>query len=290
VTDPIFAPYVPTYANRTPYITPAEFTSAGTGVNVSAIIPGGTAQANADALAQIIARASSMADDYCQQVIAATVDTVSGSYRVQQGVLKVSAPFTPVVSVNQVQVGREPSALETLTDLSNVWIDRKIITVPVQGVQFRGGYFARPDRLFAVIQYVNGWANTLTSDVAGRASTTIPVASTIGIAPGMQLTIYDTGQSEQVTVQSVTPTSIQTVQPLQFVHNTGVSVSALPGFVKQAVILITAAIIKTRGSDAIVMPKLGGQPAEKTSLATPGTGKSELDRAATLLQPIARTW
>lgn len=293
MAEPIFAPYVPTYANRTPYITPAEFSSAGTGVNVSQIIPGASTVANADALAQIIARASSIADDFCHQVLAATVDTVSGAYRVQRdGTLKVSAPFTPVVSVNQIQLGREPSALTELSDLSKVWIDQKIITIPLAGFQARGGYWSRPDRMFAVIQYVNGWANTLTTDAVGKSTSVIPVLSTVGIAPGMQMTVYDigNGQSEQIIVASTTDTTITTATPLSFVHDTGVAVSALPPFVKQAVVHITAGLIKSRGVQAIVMPPLGQQPKQETGYGATGTGKAEMDRAAQLLAPIVRTW
>ncbi len=290
---PAVALYVPTYASRSAYLTSAEYVASPTGVNVSQLVVGGTAQQNADALTQTIARASSLADSYCYQVLAATVDTQVGKWRVQRdGTIKVPLAFTPVVQINGVQLGYQPNMMTTLTDLSNVWVGRKVAEIPVLGVQFPNSSLNSPlqrsttGQMYAAVTYVNGYANTLLTSAPTVGATSFTVDSILGILPGMPLTLHDPSQTEHVTVLSVAGNTVTIVSPLTFAHAVGINVSALPESIKQAVVLLTSALIKTRGSEAIVMSSMRGQPS-KTSKIEDG-GLEEIDLAVVMLEPFRR--
>jgi hypothetical protein len=60
----------------------------------------------------------------------------------------------------------------------------------------------------------------------------------------------------------------------------------LPESIKQAVVLLTSALIKTRGSDALVMGSMRSQP-NKVSKTEDG-GLEEIDLAVDMLEPFRR--
>lgn len=277
----IVNPIVPTYASRTPYLTPAEYTASPTGVDVSSLVAGGSAQQNADALAQTIARASSWVDTECRKILAATLDTQAGRYRVSaDNTIRIPLDNTPIVAVVDVSVGSSQAGVQLLpaTTIPLVEISRKTITVPVQ--------FPAGAAVAAVVHYVNGYANSLLSGAAAAGATTIAVDSTLGIIPGMQVTIYDPGATEQVTVVAVAGNAVTLAAPLLFQHQADVAVSALPPAIKQATVLKTSALIKTRGDSAFVMPSLGSEPTQKQTLDPSGSGDETI--AAELLAPFRR--
>ncbi|MEC5149229.1 hypothetical protein [Cryobacterium sp. GrIS_2_6] len=291
MSPPASALYVPTYASRSPYLTPAEYLASPTGVNVSQLVVGGTPQQNADALSQTIARASSLADDYCYQILGATLDTQAGRYRVSnEGTLKVPLAFTPVIQVTNVSVGPQPSMMASLPDLSNVWVGRKVTEIPILAMSFpMPGATSRTASgyLYAAVTYVNGYANSVLTAATNGGATTILVDSTLGVLPGMQLTIHEPGVSERVNVLSVTGNTATLAAPLVNLHSAGANVSALPEAIKQAVVLLTSALIKTRGSEALVMSSMRGQPA-KTAKVEDG-GLEEIDLAVEWLSRHRRT-
>lgn len=294
---PVFAPYVPAYATYTPYLTAAEYLAEPTGVDVGQLIPGKTIATNTAALIRVIARASSFADNICQQILAATSDIQAGVYRVQRdGTIIVPVNYTPIIELTDVAVGYSPTTLTSLPDLSGCWLQNKVAIVPIGGVS--GTAFtppgspsvaAGPGRVFARLTYVNGYAHTLSSAVATAGTSQVQVVNPLGIFPGLPFTIYDSGSTEQNTVAATYTTgstTVPTVTPLLNTHAAGVSVSALPGFAREAVISLTSALIKTRGSEAVAMPMMAGQADHIQALA-PGAGE-DLDLAIELLQPLRR--
>ncbi len=279
---PISAPNVSTYASRSPYITPREYLASPTGVDVSELTLGGNDSDNEDALAQTIARASSWIDTFCRKVLAATLDTHSGLFRVQRdGTIKVPLPNTPILEVVGASTGATPSTISPLADLSNVWIDRKVATIPLSSRGFGSFGIPHTGKVFAVVQYVNGFANCLLTADASIEDTTITVDSALGVFPGLQMTVYDPGASETVFVASVDGNVITLAEPLQNDHEAGINVSALPPAVKQAAVLKTSALIKTRGSDSYVMPLMGAEPTQTT--VSTGGGSDDEAIAADLL-------
>lgn len=296
VGGPVFAPTVSTYATRIPYLTPAEYLNAPTGVDTSNLIPGGSPSQQTAALAQAVVRGSAWADTICKKILAATLDTQAGRYRIHRdGALRVPVDFTPLVAVAAASVGDSPASTIQLPDLSVLELGLKVVTLPASGgarISDCYGHAARGYR-FASLTYVNGFANTGVTAAAAAGAMSLTVANPLGIFPGMTLTLIDGGNTELVTIASSfvpTVTAAPTVVPLTAALASGKSVnavlSALPGEIKEAVTLLTSAVIKTgRGAEAIEMPHFGSQ-GDKTS--SDAHGLEELEVAIDLLADHVR--
>lgn len=291
-TTPVLAPNIATYAVRAPYITPSEFREAGTGADYKQLVPGRASVQEQDAaLARVIARASSWADTYCNKVLAATADITAGVVPVQNdGSLAVPLPNTPVIAVTAVSIGMTGASVSPMSDLSGVWIDGNIVRIANWGdATCTPG--ARSDRRFVAVTYVNGWANAVLTAAAAAGATSITVDNPLGIYPGMVLTVDDGGASEQAVVSATYVAGAKTVTlaaALTYDHAIGVGASMFPQFIKQAVILYTASLIRTRGSSAIVMGQTGAQADQTTSSVVGGSREQKL--AETLLASLRRAW
>lgn len=302
---PVTAPYAPSYATYTPYITPAEYLAEPTGVDVSQLIPGvSSAAAQTAVLTRVIGRASSWADQYCRKILAATSDVQSGEYRVfRDGTIRVPVDNTPLIQVTNVNIGLVAGQLAPLADLSKCRLDKKVVRIPTAAAASTmpplpdaAAAYARYGSFFADVTYVNGYAHALTAASSAAGAMVIQVIGTgLGIVPGLPLTIYDGAangaNTEQVTVaptyQFGSP-FVPLTGPTLNAHGAGCSVSALPGFVREAVICMTSALIKTRGSDAYVMP---GGPRQQMKVAEMMPGADEdIDLAMELLEPLRRVW
>lgn len=285
------APNVATYSTRKTYVTPAEFKAAPTGVDVSQLVPGGNPAANAAALVMQLQRASAYADNFCQKVIAATVDVQAGQYRVQRdkalgAVIKVPLDNTPVIAISDIRTGRTPGSITLQPTPGNLWIGRKVVTIPVGG--------APGDHMFAQISYVNGWANTALTAAAAPGALSLTVASSLGIMPGQQLNIQSPNNAETLTVDmSYTPSNIAintlvpVTTPIVGTYGIGDTVTAFPQDIKQAVILIAKSLIKTRGSESIVISSTSSQP-DSIDRLEHGVS-SDMDMALDLLSPYRRS-
>lgn len=307
---PVTAPYAPSYAFSIPYLTPAEYMAEPTGVDVSQLIPKNSSPAaQTAALTRVIGRASSWADQYCRKILAATIDVQSGEYRLRSdGTIRVPLDNTPIVQVTGVNVGFIAGRLQPLADLSGIRFRRKTISIPMSStagtwqVAPAGGVTAGFGNCFADVSYINGFAHALTANACAAGATSLQLAGTpagfgVGIVPGLPLTIYDGGangiNTETVVVDSTYVFGSATV-PLAFptlnAHGVGCSVSALPGFARQAVIGFTSALIKTRGSEALVMPAgPGGVHSFKEEDLMPGASE-DVNIAMELLEPLRRVW
>lgn len=285
----ITAPDVGTYSTRTQYVTAAEFKAAPTGVDTSQLVPGGSVAANTQALEMQLQRASAMADNWCNQVIAATVNTQSGLWDVRsQGdgcsAIKVPLNFTPILGVIDVQVGALPSRMVELADYTNVWIGEKVVTIPV---------YSWASKLYATVKYVNGYANTALTTAPAIGDMALTVASPLGIMPGQQLNVQGGTNGETVTVDPAWVPQVAGINvtvpittPLVNAYLPGDTVTAFPQDIKQAIILIAKSLILTPGDQAIVIPTYGSQPTQTQSL-TPSVA-SDLDMAAAALTPYRR--
>jgi hypothetical protein len=289
VAAPVYAPWVPTYATYTPYINSADFLAEPTGVDTSQLIPGGTPDENKAALVRVIARASSEADRICQQVLAATTDIQTGTYRVQRDdvsglpVLGVPVKYTPLIEVSDVRVGSTVPLLTSLPDLSGIRFEQKVAWVPVPGA------LATYRRLYAQMTYVNGYAHTLLAAPAPAGASSITLKGALGAFPGLPMTIYDGAGTEPVAIgASYVPGSatVPLAAPLAFGHGPGVTVSALPPFVRDAVINLVASLVKVRGAEAFTMASVMEQPTHIQTTQAGGT--TEYQRAKDLLAPLAR--
>ena len=280
----------------TPYLTIAEYKQAPTAVDVDDLVGGGSASLNDRELTNVIARASSWIDSHCNQVISATQDTESFRARVSRdGMLKLHPRYWPVVSVVSASFGSLPSAMQTL-DVSTAWIEPMAIVFPLVGnaasflggLQFSKVYSSTVDQ-FVTLTYVNGYANTLLSTSSLAAATSLIVADRTGFMPIMSFMIYDGVSSETVTISSsFTPTvgagSVTLAAGCVYAHSAGISLSGLPPAVKQAAIYMTNVILKSRGSQALVM----GGLSPSQMISSNEAASSDYRSACDLLAPYRR--
>lgn len=299
----LLPPYVTTYSTRTPYVTAAEFMNTPTGVDVENLIPEGSVLTNTQTLNNILLRASGWADSLCDQVLCPTVDTKTGRFMLKRNnTLEIPLPYWPVVNVTGIQAGWTPSTLSTsIIDWANAWAGQDgILIAPLQGAAntvvpsppYYYSKFYGPD-MFAVVTYVNGWANTgLTSAVAAGASS-LPVANALGIAPGQQLAVYSQTAGEVVTVaspwtapNSAAPATVPIVGTLQNAYAKDDVVTAMPQEIKQAVIQLAICLIKTRGAEAFVLESIDSTPHDTDS--KDAAALSEFDLAEDLLNRYHR--
>jgi len=281
---PVVAPYVPTYANYTPYVSAVEVFNWPVGADVSQLVVGGNTPANNAALTEILLEASAEADSICKKVLAATLDVEADEYRIwRDGTIHVPVKYAPLLSVNAVSIGTAAGQLTPLADLSGIWPGTKVVRIPVPTfppVNFMTApstpTIARPDHVFAQVTYVNGWAyTTLAAPAAQNAQQLTPV-NVLGIVPGLTMTLRDGPNTEVVTVSPTYVMGSATVPltaPLQFAHVAGTTLSAMPPAVKLAVINLAKWIVKGRGSKAVVMdsvqPNVSMRP-KKTQTSDPG--------------------
>lgn len=292
------APNVTTYATRSIYVTPAEFKAAPTGMDVSQLIPGGNPAQQIAALVMQLQRASGVADKICRKVLGATLDTQAGSYRVQNDpnlgpVIRVPLDSTPIVAVAGASVGTTPAAMTALTDLSNVWISKKTATIPLGGNSCTGTS-RWSGKQFASVQYINGWVNTTLYALAKPGDVAVTVTSTLGIMPGQQLNLVNTSNSETVTVDpayipsnTATNALIPITTPAVGTYAAGDTVTNMPQEIKQAVILIAKSLIKTRGSESIVIASTTSQPEHVSGMESGVT--SDMEMAEYLLEDYKRS-
>lgn len=300
---PVTAPFAPSYASYISYLTPAEYLAEPTGVDVTQLLPGvSTVAAQTAVLTRVIGRASSWADQWCRKILAATLDVQSGEYRVfNDGTIRVPVDNTPLIQVTNVALGAVAGQLANLPDLSRCRLGKKVVRIPTAGRPLPpspqlAAACARQGWLFADVTYVNGYAHAQTVATAPAGTMILQVSgSGLGIVPGLSLTVYDGAANGVNTEQVVVGSSYQfgsqfvpLAAPTQYPHGVGCSVSALPGFVREAVICFTSALIKTRGSEALVMPSGPGQ-ASKLEELMPGAGE-DINMAMELLEPLRRVW
>ncbi|MDQ0241166.1 hypothetical protein [Arthrobacter bambusae] len=295
------APNVTTYASRSIYVSPSEFKAAPTGVDVSQLIPGDNNQAHQlNALVMQLQRASAVADKICNKVLGATMDTQAGYYRVQNDpglgpVIRVPLNFTPIIAVAGVSVGTTPSTMAPVTDLTNLWIGSKAVTVPIGGTGPSPSPFQSRSsgKRYTTVTYLNGWANTTLQANAAANATSITVTAALGIMPGQQLNLMNTNNSEIVTVDpSYIPSNaavnvlVPLTAPIVGTYTAGDTVTNMPQEIKQAVILIAKSLIKTRGSESIVIASTTSQPEHIQGLESGVT--SDMEMAEYLLSAYVR--
>lgn len=251
----------------TPYLTVAEYKQAPTSIDYSNLVTGSTDPAVQDAeLANVIARASSWMDNYCNQILGATNDTEQRRARISNdGTIRVHPDNNPVLAVTDFAYGFATNSLTSLSDCSSIWIEDQSFVVPLWQSQLSWSsqgplQFGLPSspraNVYIRYTYVNGYASTLLTANASAGATSITVKSGIGFLVGDMFTIYDGLATEQCVVDSsyvFGSTTIPLASPLSYAHTSGVAVSSLPPVVKEAAILVTTAFIKMRGDSSMTM-------------------------------------
>lgn len=283
----------------TPYLTIEEYKQAPTAVDYSNLVLASSDPAVQDAeLKNVIARASSWMDTFCNQVLAATEETEQQRSRLRgDGMLAMHPRYFPIVALKSVSYGITPNNLVAYADPSQGWIEDQQFVLPYtatttnyssQGpVQF--GMPAMPrSQVYVNYTYISGYANTTLAANASASATSITVADATGITAGLRMTIYSGMNTETITVKntySFGSTTVPLESPLANAQTSGVSVSALPPAVKQAAILVTTAFIKVRGDNSLTMDMVT-TPHQNSAVNKNIT--TDLELAKELLAPFRR--
>jgi hypothetical protein len=235
-----------------------------------------------------------MVDGYCYQVLAATVDTEERRARVRSdGTIRFPLRYKPVIQVSKIEVGYRPSQMGELPSLDDVAIGLNgVIEIPYVGGFGAYGFntsWGTSGTPLVRVTYLNGYANTVLGATVTPGATSVTLGSVLGVFPGTVLQLSDpTVGTELLTVGSayvVGATAVPLVSPLRYAHAAGVSVSNLPPRVKQATILLAASLIRTRGSDAIVLQLLDSS---QTAPGLPQPVTRDIQLAQDLLSTFRR--
>ncbi len=289
-----------THKFSTPYLTNAEYKSAPTSIDIDNLVFNSSDPDVQDSeLANVIDRASSWIDTFCNQILGATHETESQRARISSdGYIKFHPRYNPVIALTALQYGNPSTDLITVQDCSVAWIEDQQILFPYaymsslftsQGPLQFGAPYANGTQVYLKYTYVNGYANSLIATATATQST-LTVTNAVGITAGLEMKIYDGMYSERVTVaDSYTfgSTTIPLTAPLVYTHTAGVSISALPPAIKEAAILVTTAMLKVRG-DASMTMGIGTSPMSASSDGVTQNIGSDMGMAMDLLKPYRR--
>jgi len=249
-----------------PNLTLQEFKNAPTAIDIDNLVFNSIDPDEQDAeLQNVIERASSYVDTYCNQILGATVDTEQQRVRIgRDGTIKFHPNNAPIIAVTDLWYGADPNNMIQATDPSVCWLESQSVvfpyvnlstTVTSQGPLSFGFPYYNSSVCYLKYSYINGYENDLiVSATAGQS--TLTVKTGIGFRAGLTVKIYDGLSSEFVTVASnyvFGSTTIPLTAPLAYSHSAGVSISALPSAIKEATILVTTAMLKVRGDNSMVM-------------------------------------
>lgn len=299
-SGPALPVYVLDYAASLPYLTRQEYLNDPNGVDISDLVPNGSPAQQAAALDATIMRASSWADSICNQMLAASIDVVDGYFRVRaDSTVQVPVEETPIIAVTGVNWGWKagPANVVALTDLGSLWIQRKVVQIPLfQSTNVttpRAFGYGTANQVYVAVQYVSGYANTRLSATVAAGSSTLPVVSAAGIVKGLSLTVSDGANTEDVQVASsyvFGSLSVPLVSPTTLLHTVSsdldVAVTALPDTVKQAVSFLTTCLVKVRGTEAFTMDTIPSTPTTQT--ITEAGGSVDYQAAQDMLSSFTR--
>lgn len=300
-----YATYDTSYAARTPYLTTAEYQNAPQALDLNNLISGNNA-ANLTALQETIARASSWVDQYtCGMwgTLCATQNAENNRIWMSRDyTFRVRTKYQPILSVDAfafTQVGTSFSLAASVTPAGNVWIEpQEFVVNPFASSSFSGnglnlsgwyggGCGGATGEYYCSWLYTNGWPNTTLAVNASVGATQIIPTNVTGIYPGTMLTLYDLPNDEAIQVSpsyqvgaSVVPFAI----PLSYSHTTAATITNLPPAIKQAAIWATSAMIKQRGSGALIMEDMGAT--KEVESGNPQNSNSDWWRAEELLIPF----
>lgn len=289
-----------THKGSTPYLTNQEFLNAPTSLDIDNLVFNSSdPDVQASELTNVIQRASSWCDVYCNQVLGATSETENQRTRITpDGYIKIHPRYWPVIAVTDLWYGNPSTQLYQASDVSQCWVEDQQILYPYaqmpsmmtsQGPLQFGFPSYSGSQVYVKYTYINGYANT-TIVTAVQSTSVITVKEGFGITAGMQLKIYDGMYSEYVTVADTYVFGSKTVpivDPLDYNHEAGVSISALPPAVKEACILVTSAFIKVRGDSSMTM-SIGSSPSAYATSNIPADIAGDLNMAMNLLKPFRR--
>lgn len=238
---------------RVPYVSPAAFRAHPTYLDTDGLRVNDADPAHQTAqLAVTLLEASTWADNQCNQPLGAHVKVQKFRQRLDRyGRLLVHADENPVTAVVGLSWGYSPTAMNTVTDLSGVWLEDErqiVVTLPGPSIPSSAGLqFGGPTgELYVQMVYTAGFVATVLGAAANVGATTLTVADSTGILPGGSYRIWEPGVEETVTVSptwtppaaTVPPAaaSVTLAVPALFAHTAGHDFSSLPAEARDAIV------------------------------------------------------
>ncbi|MDE2106428.1 MAG: hypothetical protein KGL39_54940 [Patescibacteria group bacterium] len=292
-STPVANPAVGGSGTPYPYVSNSQFDFAPTGVDTSNLYPGGSAQQQAQVLADVLRRSSAWADRIAFGAdpaakgasLCATLSVEVAEVPILNGEIRLVCDYKPIIQINGVDTGPNMGALSGIGDnvAGQIRIGRRTIYVPMWAQGVRNNDVGNPNpyntlsgKVVAVWSYVNGYPHTqLVSNITAATSIctvqpTDGASGLLGIIPNQsQFTIVDGANTESFTVQAVGSTvvsgitypTLTSVTPFKNSHIVPTApdflpVTSLPADVSQAVIFLTTALIKTEGDNSLVLEEL----------------------------------
>ncbi|HEX7355312.1 MAG TPA: hypothetical protein VF288_10830 [Mycobacteriales bacterium] len=318
-TSPIVTPgtQAGTAVRSASYISPSQYRFAPTAVGTQALVAGSTDQAadSLASLARVIARASAWIDEHCfhrsDGTLAASVSTEWDWARVKpDGSVALVCNFAPVIAVTGVGVGPNPSGAQDIDQATanDISVHGKVIELPGSWAQgstrgFFGNWPSVNGSVYAVWSYVNGWPHATLADACAAGATSLSLtpavagtASVDGIFAGTALTIHDRASTETVVAASPpSGGSLALSSPTLYAHTPpgapdSVTVSAIPPAVEQACVLLTSFLVKTQGTRAMDLPRLGSASTSQKERFARAGALDDFDTAARLLKPYVTVY
>lgn len=279
-------PNVTAVVSSSPYLTVAELKRSPIYTQLQKLVPGASAADNDAELGRIIMRVSAMINGETRQNLVASVDTEANWATISDvGDLRIHTRGNPIVSVTSVSVGVDPYSLVAVSDLSRVDLDPWQITIPARALGF--GCRGRR-RVWAEWTYVTGYPVTTLAAPALAGATSVTVVDATGVVAGQTtLTVEDGKWLEAVTPVAVAG-NVLTVAPLEFAHQEGVGVNALPGDIQEAALILISRLHNT-WSLSMGAVTHDGTGARKNPNA-PGIGTRFLCDPGVILEPYKRPW
>ncbi|MFF4403590.1 hypothetical protein [Streptomyces sp. NPDC001404] len=290
-------------------------TAAPTGVSWSSIpSPKSTPDQQYAEQLNLCARASAMVNSFCNVPLRATIDTElltgPGDFRFQlqptgrARLLLSRPPVVQVLSGQWTPAGAFPAQWTPIAG-SQFRIEKPLMgvygtTAPGtseggQAVLLAPGIvnWSRGRQACDVqVTYLNGWPHASLNAKATAGTQALNVDDITGW-PGAAGTVHDAAGQEAVAVTAVTPATAGAVSgpgtltlsaPLAYTHNPGVLVTALPGIVVQAAIMLATSQALIRGATATTVQTLPGSRAYSST----SNASSLIADAKAMLQPFRR--
>lgn len=297
----------------TPYITPDQLQREPIGIAWSSLVPPRSMQSSSNdlniVLQDICQQATALVDNYCNQVLRATLNTEE----IRGPDLRVTVDSAtgealcimsrkPVLQVTGVKVS--PSAVypRQWTSIPAGYFEPYPPVIGVYGSSSpadagEGGSFvliapgfvtwANGRNGFRVnISYINGWPHTSLTAQSAAGATTITVDDCTGWAPvaagqpGAVGILYDGALQESIAVTTASqqsgPGTLTLQNALKYKHNAGVMVTTLPNQVIWATALFAGAQALTRGATTTTIHAIGGGSAQGSNAPTELSAEAEL--------------
>jgi hypothetical protein len=250
-----------------PYVSTAAFRAHPTYLDVTGLRVDSSDPTDQDAeLNNILLAASAWADNQCNQPLGAHAKTQQFRQRMDRyGRLSIHADDNPVVAVTGLAWGYTPTSLNSVADLSGVWIEDSrqiLVTLPGPSIPASSGLqFGSPvGEVFARLSYQAGYVATVLGTDSSAGATTLTVADPTGIVPGGQYRIWEPGSEETITVSPTwtppaatappAPTTVTLAAPALNTHTAGSDLSGMPTEVRTAVIQYAMATLMRPDSTA----------------------------------------